>query len=467
MKRHGFLKFATSGFLGAAYAMSSLHLFAETPPAAKEPASKNERVCVIDLPTALRLAGAQNLDIQLAIEKLAEAHAGEESAIERFFPWVSPGVTYRSHDNLIQDVAGNVIPVEKQSYAPGATIIAQTDIGDAIFKTLEAHQLAKAAGHAFDAQRQNAILAAAGGYFDLSAAHGLVEVARETLRVSSGYAGEIERAVKIGIAFKGDALRVKVQQQRDEIVLRRAEEKARLASAKLSQILHLDPTIDLTPRDSRPVPLSFVSTQQPLSDLVTQALFARPEMKQSAALIDAARQAKNGAIYGPLIPSIGGQAFLGGLGGGNKNSTRSLGESEDYVASLSWRIGPGGLFDFGNIHAKQSRLRSANLTNEKVRDQIAQEVVVSRTRVLSLGDQLTIARQSLNNAQETLRLDQERKEFGVGAVLETIFAEQELSRARADYLATVADYNKAQYDLLKALGKLDSVHTTPIGIQSK
>src|SRR4051812_47240801 len=45
----------------------------------------------IDLPTSLKLAGAQSLDIQIAREKLAEAKANYESAIWQFFPWIEPG----------------------------------------------------------------------------------------------------------------------------------------------------------------------------------------------------------------------------------------------------------------------------------------------------------------------------------------------------------------------------------------
>src|SRR5213078_3363897 len=183
---------------------------------------------VVDLPSVLRLAGARNLDIQLAREKFAEAHAAEEGAIERFFPWIAPGVTYRRHDNLIQNTEGLIEEVHKQSYAPGGVVVAHTEIGDAIFKSLEAHQLAKAARHGLDAQQQETILAAARGYFDLAAAHEAVGIAQEALRASTDYAVQIDRAVSAGIAFKGDALRVKVQQQRDEIALRRAQENVRL-----------------------------------------------------------------------------------------------------------------------------------------------------------------------------------------------------------------------------------------------
>src|SRR6266581_8306135 len=446
----------TRSFLGSAIALAFIAMASlQVVPVVAE-SSRSPKVLTINLPTALRLAGARNIDIQLAREKLAEAYAAEKSAMERFFPWLAPGVTYRRHNNLIQNTEGLIEEVHKQSYAPGSTIAAQTDIGDAIFKSLEAHQLTKATRHGLDALQQETVLAAARDYFELAAAHEAVGVAREALRASTDYAAEIDRAVSAGIAFKGDALRVKVQQQRDEIALRRAQENARLASVMLVQILHLDPTVELLPRDASVVPLSIVSTKESLGDLVSQALAARPETQQSAAFLSAAQYAKNGAIYGPLIPSVGGQAFFGGLGGGMDSQTGHFGESEDYVALLSWRVGPGGLFDFGNIHARQARLRSAALTADKVIDQVANEVIASQVRVRSLADQIVIAKQSLADAEEALRLGKERKEFGVGIVLETILAQQELSRVRNDYLNLVTDYNKTQYALLRALGRLSA-----------
>jgi len=108
----------------------------------------------------------------------------------------------------------------------------------------------------------------------------------------------------------------------------------------------------------------------------------------------------------------------------------------------------------GNIHAQQARFRSATFTADKVTDQIANEVITSYTRVQSLAGQIATAKQSLSDAAEALRLAQERKEFGVGVVLEMILAQQELSRVRNDYLNIVTDYNKAQYALLRAVGRL-------------
>ena len=163
---------------------------------------------------------------------------------------------------------------------------------------------------------------------------------------------------------------------------------------------------------------------------------------------------KNGATFGPLVPSVGAQAFFGGLGGGKDNGWGNFDHQQDYVAGLSWRLGPGGLFDFDRQRAAQARLHVAQLSGEKLRDEILRQVVDASTRADSLNDQLVAAKRAMTAAEQTLQLTQQRRDFGVGIVLEAIQAEQELTRARLDYLKIIAEFNQAQYALLRAAGKL-------------
>ena len=408
----------------------------------------------LDLPTALRLAHAQNLDVQLAQARLQEAQAQQLSAQEQFLPWVSPGVSFRRHDNRIQDVGGSVYDVHKQSYSPGGLFSAQLELGEAAYKMLAARQVAGAFGHALTAQDHDAILAAAQGYFDLARAHALTAVLQNSVDLSRDYQEQVHHAVEAGIAFKGDELRVQVQTERYAIELRQAVEGRQVASARLAETLHLDGLPELQPQERDLVPITLVETNLTLSALVQQALQARPELKQTRQLVAAAQESKKGAVYGPWIPAIGGQAFVGGLGGGVGNSTGNFGETEDYYAGLGWRIGPGGLFDVGRIRASQARVQLARLTAEKLRDQIVREVVETQARTRSLFDQISTRQKNLATATDTLKLTRQRKEFGVGIVLEDIQAQQELTRARAEYITAVADYNKTQFALKRTLGDL-------------
>ena len=413
----------------------------------------NEAPYPIDLPTALRLAGAQNLDIQLARERLSEVQANRQSALQQFFPWITAGAAYHRRDGVAQAVpAGTISDAHFQSYNPGAAITAQMDLGDAIYKSLAAKQLVKASDQALEAQRQDSTLSAAQGYFELAKAGALVEVTREALKTSRDYQQQLHAAVSSGIAFRGDELRVQSQAERYEITLRQALERQRVAAAELALVLHLNSTVELVPLDTLLAPITLYETNAAIQALVEQALRTRPELKQSQALASAARAAKNGAVYGPLIPSVGAQAFGGGLGGGPDGGPSNFGAEGDYLLGVMWRIGPGGLFDSGRVNAGKARLAAAQLGEAKLKDTITSQVVVSLARVQSLWAQIVLAQQNLGTASETLRLTRERKQYGVGVVLEDLQAQQDLTQARSECLTALAEYNKAQYGLAKAVG---------------
>jgi outer membrane protein TolC len=417
----------------------------------------NTSVYPIDLPTTLRLAGAQNLEVQIARERLREAEAQRSSAQERFFPWIEPGFGYHRRDGVAQAVpAGTISDAHFQSYSPGVSLIAQLELGDAVYSSLVAKQLVKASDHALEAQRQDTILAAAQRYLDLAKAKALAAVAADALNTSQDYQQQVHSAVDAGIAFKGDELRVLTQTKQYQILLRQTLEQQRLMAVELARVLHLDPRVELAPQDNGLSRLTLVEANVSLETLVERALTSRPELRQSSALVAAARDSRSGAVYGPLIPSIGAQVFGGGLGGGPDGGPSHFGAEGDYLVGLSWRIGPGGLFDPARSHATKARLAQAELTDSKLKDDITAQVVAGLARVQSLRDQIALAEAKLAAATETLQVTKERKQYGVGIVLEDIQAQQDLERARSDYLESVAEFNKAQYTLSKAAGGLDA-----------
>ena len=340
----------------------------------------------IDLEAALRLAGARNLDIQIARERLNEAEANRQSANERFIPWLAPGVSFHRRDGVAQAVpAGTISDAHFQSYSPGITLGAQVTLGEAIYNSLAAKQLVKASNQGLETQRQDASANAAQGYFELAEASALVEVARQSLQISRDYLDELHTAVGAGIAFKGDELRVQSQSEHNEIVLQKSLEHQRVAAASLAQLLHLDPRVELVPEEAELVPIALFDTNSALDSLVVQALIARPESKQSQAFIAAAQAGKDGAVYGPLIPSVGAQAFGGGLGGGPDGGHSTFAGEADYLVGVSWKIGPGGLFDFGQIRANKARVAAARVGDSALKDAIVSQVVTNFAHVQSLA----------------------------------------------------------------------------------
>jgi outer membrane protein TolC len=407
----------------------------------------------IDLPAALRLAGARNLDIQIARQSLSEAQANHQSAVEQFFPWVAAGVGYHRRDGVAQSVPSGVISdAHFQSYSPGASLTAQMVLGDAVYNSLAAKQLVKASDQALETQRLDTILSAAQGYFDLVKAKALVEVAGQAIQISQDYQQELHSAVAAGIAFKGDELRVQTQTEQYRIIRQQAQEQQRFAAVNLARVLHLDSRVELVPLDAGVAALKLFPTNASMNVLVGQALSSRPELKQSEAFLAATRAAKNGAVYGPLFPSVGAQVFAGGLGGGPDGGPSNFGPEGDYTVGVSWRFGPGGLFDAGRVNATKARVTAAEFADSKLKDLIISQVVAGLVRVNSTAVQIELAEGNLTTASETLRLTRERKQYGVGVVLEDIQAQQALTQARSDYVTAVAENDKAQYALSRATG---------------
>jgi outer membrane protein TolC len=416
---------------------------ASATPAPAAAATSTAETQVIDLPTALRLAGLNNLDLALVREAEQQAVAANDSATLAFFPWLDAGVGYARRTGAFQQASGVLLEAD-----------AELDQRALLFNKFAARQLESAARYQVEAARNDTALAAAGAYFDLVNAMAATDIAQEAVRISSEYEQQLQRAFAIGLSNRSDVLRVGVQTQRYQILLRQAQAAAQSHSATLATVLHLDPTLLLQPLDRLVVPPTLVPLDGGVAALVSEGLAARPELKSSAAAVAAAQDAQRSARYGPLIPSLGASAAAGQVrGGANGDLTDYLG-AHDVIIGVQWRIGPGGLLDFGRTESADSQLRQQRLGNEKLRQGIAQQVMDAYTAARAGADQIQLARRSVELAAESLKLSEERKEFGVYAVLEVIQAQQDLTQARNDYSQALTQYAKAQYALAHAAARI-------------
>jgi outer membrane protein TolC len=409
----------------------------------------------IDLPTALRLAGASNFDVQIAQEKVVEARAASDSARARYFPWITPSLVVRRHDENIQAVNGPILDADKQSLAVGVALNAQIDLGEVYYQNLVARQTVRTQEAALAGRQREATYRAAAAYFDLMRARAAVLSAEDAARVAVRHAEQIAATTQAGLTFQGDASRVRAARDRAELTLFRARTDQRIAAARLAEILRLDSAVDLVPADADLAPLTLAAPGDDLGTLVARALARRPEIDEAAARLTIARTQRRAATQGPLIPTVGAQASFGGLGGGAGSTAlgHDFDASSDLSLGVSWRIGPGGLFDRNRQRETASRERQVELEQEKIRDVVRRQVVEQHTRLRSLSAQIDLARQTLEAADQTARLSRQRRETGVSSVLEDLQAEDEVTRARRDYLATVADYNQAQYALRYVVGE--------------
>lgn len=160
---------------------STCALPAKAVEAAGAPPPPTQAVQPIDLPTVLRLAGANNLDLAIVRQQLLQAKAADEAARLRFFPWLAPGFSYQGYRGAFPQADGTLINAPKELYGPEVTLNEGVDLGDAIYQRLSTRQLFIAAGNHVEAQRNDTLFAAANTYFDLVSAVAQLAIARDAV----------------------------------------------------------------------------------------------------------------------------------------------------------------------------------------------------------------------------------------------------------------------------------------------
>ncbi len=406
----------------------------------------------VDLRTVLRLAGANNDEIELARVRHAQAIAESKQAWQRFWPSLSVGAAYRGHEGRLQDIVGDVFDARKQQYTVGGVVIVDWSPGELYYQALVAKQRALAAERLAEAARQDIVLEAAERYYDLLAAEADVAVIEDDLRVMGEYAGQLDGAVQAGTAFKADLLRVRAQISRTRLLARQGLEARDVRAAALAETLRLAPDAALRPAKADLTPVSLLPGGGSDSTLVEKAVIQRAEVAAADAAGAAAVTEEKRSRVAPLTPSVQAGYLGGGLGGGRAGDWGNFGDQQNFYIGLGWKIGPGGLFDRQRRRIAEAQAQSAGLQTRQVRAAIGREVVEAQARVRSAKDQIRLSDEAAGMAEEMTKLAKERQASQIGVVLEYLLAREELTRARRDRVAAVAAHNKAQHALLRAVG---------------
>ncbi len=407
----------------------------------------------IDLPSVLRLAGADSVEVRIAQERLAEARAREDGTLWQMFPVISPGVTYRNHSGQLQDIVGQVTDITKSSFGAGATLQLSLEIGESTYRRLAAKQMTLAAEHRLESERRRMLLAAAEAYFELTAAQAAADLQEDAVRLASDLHRQVSAAVAAGLAAKGDEHRAFAQLTRAQIRREQARDARRGAAARLAEVVRLPVDVDLTPADRRPVAIAVPGSDRKLDALVQTALARRPEIAEAERLDSAAQENLAGAKYAPLWPTLGAQVFGGGLGGSPSSARDDWGRSTDTQVTLSWRIGAGGLLDSSRVRAAKAAAAQGRLGIERIRDAVTREVVEAHAAVQATSAAVKSAQAGLKSAEDGLKLAAQRRDFAVGAVMETLQSQQDAVQARLEAVRSVADLNKARHRLKAAVGE--------------
>lgn len=419
----------------------------------------------VDLPSLLSLAEGQNPNVSFARERIWEAYAQQERADALWLPSLRAGVNWNKHEGRIQDVAGKVIDTSRGSYFTGlgadavgagspriAGLLASFHLTDAIFQPRIAENTSAAREHGSQAVTNDTLLETALAYLEVLRAAQDVSIAREILDKTR----ELARITRV-YADAGQGTRADDDRARTELSVRandviRAEEAVQVASARLAQLLHIDLTVAILPRDPAIIPLELVAADQPPAHLVSQGLTNRPEVCENRFLVNEAVERLKREKYAPLVPSVLLGLSYGGVGGGFGSNFVNFGDRLDADAVAYWEVRNLGFGERAARNEAASRLRQTQFRELALLDRVAREVVESDAQVRARRRQITVAREAVEAAEGSYEKNWERILNVQGLPLEVLQSIQALAQARREYLRAVIDHNAAQFRLHHSLG---------------
>ena len=302
-------------------------------------------------------------------------------------------------------------------------------------------------------------------YLDLLRAFQQQAIAQETLNHTERLAELTAAFARSGQGNQADADRAQTELALRKNALSQAAAQTNVASARLVELLHLEPTCVLMPQEPTIVPIELVSPDARVAQLVAEGLSSRPELAQSRHLVEEAVRRLDREQYAPLLPSLLLDVSQSGYGGGPDSV---VGDFAGDLISTPPCIGNSATLAWADAAAQKaarSRLEQSRQLQIQLMDRVAREIVEAHAQSESLRGQVAVAQSGIRVASESYRRNLERIRGGQGLPLEVLQSLQALDQSCREYLRAVGDYDEWQFRLYRATGLPDPARSKPCEIE--
>jgi outer membrane protein TolC len=431
----------------------------------------------INLATALRLSDARPLMVATAQASVWVAEAQLTRAKLLLVPTLTLGADYVRHDGGGPDFNKGVLtsPSVNYFYAGGGLNLSNSglfqfiNLTDAFFEPLIAKRVLDSRQWNIQTAKNDALLLTADTYFRVHQSRGkyagalyCVEQGRDLVAQIASLSGELVPRFEVE---RARTLLAELEQQATS-----ARQTWRVQSANLTRVLRLNPLAVVVPLEDDHLQLTLIDPGQPLAELHKIALTNRPELASLRALVKAAEARIRREKLRPLLPIviIGGFQNPGGMmtqagifGLGPNTSLNQWAGRDDVSLQLTWQFDAFGIGNLARVKEQRGGESQAFVQLYRAQDKVVAEVTEAQANLQSATARVRQADRSLRTAiiayngnVEGLR---QTTRFGDVLVLlyrpqEVVYALRLMKLAFDEYFNTLAEYNRAQFELFHALG---------------
>lgn len=299
--------------------------------------------------------------------------------------------------------------------------------------------------------RQRLVVDVVASYYDIVRQQGLLDVAEGSLVRNRELLRASEARLLVGLASKLDVFRAELQlsQAEESLILR--QEALELAFDRFKFNLGLDPwervSLEVVEPEYQPVSVD-------VDALTELALRNRIEVREEHDRIDDARRSQAVSKQN-LLPQLdlNMRYEQRGIGDSLYNSFNFQDSAFNVFLTTSYaldRTSERASFARSQIDV-DARRRSLKLTEYSV----ANEVRAAARNVVRVGKSIVLQEKNIDFAEKQMRLATLRYQRGLASNFDIIDAENNLIRARSNYVSLVTDYHVAQIQLKRVSGTLD------------
>ena len=431
-----------------------------------------DRPLPINLATALYLSNARPLVIAFAQNSVELAAAQLQRAKVMWLPNFNAGIDYYHHEGEDQSTPGEMITDTKSYFAAGAGATLDLGITDAIFLPLAARQVLSAREFEVQAARNDALATVATAYFDVQEARGRLAGNLDAL----AKAEDLEKQIKGLAGGAAGGLVPQIEIDRVLALLFDLEQEAaasrgawQTSSARLNRVLRLNPGAVVVPIEPPQLQVTLIPPGRAVDDLIPVGLLNRPELASQKALVRATLERLRQERLRPLLPSVvlQGAAVPAGLlwvrhfkaapaARPSKGVAASMSTSESSGPSTTWAPATGRRCGKGPP-SNSGPCSTCSIRRTEWPRKWSRPMPCWKLRQCgSARTEAAVREANITFAGTRIGLRETRRAGGLLELInrpqEAVAALQQLNRAYDIYFAAVNGYNRAQFQLYRAMG---------------
>ncbi|HEC43659.1 MAG TPA: TolC family protein [Bacteroides sp.] len=413
------------------------------------PLRAQDNIQLINLETVLELGGANNLIIQEYKHRQELAIANLAKEREWWLPDIRAGATTHQLWGSAMTTDGTILTgLDRQYFWTGAGLSASWNFGEGIYNAKSANLQSQSAMYLTQAERNKALLEIIQTYYDFQAAQFYFQSYGQLVVQADTISAQIAVQVESGFRYESELLLARSNSNHLKVEMLNARKEYSIASAKLTKLLNLGPSVRLVSTDTALIPLQLMPDAN-ISSGFDSVYLNRPEIKREELMVKSLQAEKKTTTTGLLLPEL----RIGTYGSYFGDVFSPLYPTGEINAALVWKIPLGRLIYGGDLKQYNSQIAIRQVILQQTRAEVSEEVTNAKELLHISKVQIEMAEEGNRLAGEALLQSMQRQSLGTVRPFEILQAQEVYIKTRLDYLTAVSDYNKAQYALYLATGK--------------